>query len=150
MRVSSTVAGLVFAVGCTSSHTAERQTVSPQDLAGTWTYAFPDPQNLGGTIYLPNDTSPNASAEIASGAWSGMIQYPGALHALVERSRYVCWRDSTRQISGIELTVRSGRLLATYFDSCTRLARRSGPASQRSVRDCRHTVLTLRRVAPPD
>jgi hypothetical protein len=146
----TSIAVLVFAIGCTSSQTADRHRVAPQDLAGTWTYAFPDPQNLGGTIYIPNDTSPQASAEISSSTWSGMIEYPGALHALVHRSRYVCWRDTTMQSSGIELTVHSGQLLATYFDSCTRLARRSDPASQRSVRDCRHTVLNLRRVAPPD
>ncbi len=152
MRSHALLAALAcapLAIGCASSQTDEIQTIAPQDIAGTWTYRSSDGERLGGTIIIPNDTSLDSFALIAWESLPGMIEYPGALHALIHTGSYVSWTDPSRQVSGIELTVHEGRLHATYFDNCMGLVRWSKRSAQRSVRHCEHTVLTLRRVSPP-
>lgn len=149
MRSTLPIAVLVLVLACASSRTAEVGPVDPEAIGGTWTFTFADPERLGGTIVIPSDTSPAASTLMSSDLWPGMIEYRGVLNVLMHTGRYVCWTHSIQQQAGIELTVYKGELHATYFDDCRRSIQGTARSQQRSVWDCKHTLLTLRRVAEP-
>jgi len=149
MRGTLSITVFVLALACASSRTLEIGPVDPEQIGGTWSFTFADPERLGGRIIIPADTLPDASTLVSSDLWPGMIEYRGVLYALMHTGRYVCWTHSIRQQAGIELTVYKGQLHATYFDECRRLIQGTARSQQRSVRDCKHTLLTLRRVAEP-
>ncbi len=138
---------LVLTLGCATTWTPEQGI--PENIAGEWTYQFADGEHQGGTIIIPNDTASSAITLMTSDFWPGSTQYLGVLHGLARSGRYVCWADRTRQTFGFELTIYGGRLSATYFSNCRGLARRVEGASQRWVRDCKHTILTLHRAPEP-
>ncbi|NIS64112.1 MAG: hypothetical protein GTO05_02985, partial [Gemmatimonadales bacterium] len=111
MRPSLAIAvSLTLSLGCGSAWSPGQ--ALPEDIAGEWTYQFADGEHQGGTIVIPNDTSPGAITLMTSDFWPGQIQYPGVLRGLARSGRYVCWADLSRQTFGIELTVYGGRLSA--------------------------------------
>jgi hypothetical protein len=149
MRGHVLVAALSGGIACASGQPGENAPPGPEAIAGTWEYRFPDVESLGGTIFISADTSDGSYNEVTFEDLGVVRTHRGVLRQLLDTGFFVCWTDETQQVAGLELTAHTGSLRASYFDQCRGNIRRSPTNAQRSVRHCRHTLLVLRRVAPP-